>query len=162
MANLAFAHHTVKLPSIEKNAATTQGVDLINEIAGTFAQYQADNVDHASRTLDGSGTIHVMGQMATFTPAIKVTRKVPRVEVNMDDLKKVGHVKLVPEINPKAVQGNIIYTKLREFSRDDKNIKLDMLCHFISLIPDQCGLATCRCSIHANHTLARALKSSCP
>ena len=69
-----------------------------------------------------------MGQMATFTPAIKVTRKVPRVEVNMDDLKKVGHVKLVPEINPKAVQGNIyIYTKLREFSRDDKNSKLDML-----------------------------------
>ena len=40
-----------------KNAATTQGVDLVNEIGDSFAQYQADNVDHASKTLDGNGAM---------------------------------------------------------------------------------------------------------
>ena len=64
---------------------TTHGVDAINEIADTFVQYQADNV--ASTTLDGSGAIHVMGQMATFT------RKVPRVRMNIADLNEVGCVK---------------------------------------------------------------------
>ena len=50
-----------------KSAAATQGVDVVNEIAGTFYQYQADIIDHDSRTIDGTGTIHIMGQMATLT-----------------------------------------------------------------------------------------------
>lgn len=71
-----------------QNAATTHGFDVIDEFADTFVQYQADNVDHVSRTLDGSGTIHVMGQMGTFTPALKVTRRVSRLKVNMDNIFK--------------------------------------------------------------------------
>ena len=110
-----------------KNAATSQGIDLPYEVNDTFIQYQADNIDHASNTLDGSDSVHVMGQMATLTPAIKVKREVPRAKVNMDDLKHIGHVKLIPENKPKLVQDNIIYTKLGEFVRDDNNDKLDIL-----------------------------------
>ena len=127
IGKFGFCSSYTEATKYRKNAAATQGVDIINDIANTFGQYQADNVDHASKTLDGYGSIHVMGQMATFTPAINATRRVPRVTVNMDDLKKIGHVKLVPQRNPKAAQANMIYTKLGEFSRDDKNIKLDML-----------------------------------
>ena len=86
-----------------KNAATTQGVDLVNEIGDSFAHYQADNVDHAGKTLDGNGAIHVMGQMATFTPAVKTKRVVPRMEINMNDLKNIGHVKLITQRNPKDI-----------------------------------------------------------
>lgn len=68
-----------------------------------------------------------MGQMATFTPRIAVARRIPRGHVSMDELKRIGRVRLVPQANPTAVQGNIIYSKLGEFSRDEKNMKLDML-----------------------------------
>lgn len=57
------------------NAATTQGVDVVDELGDTFVQYQDDNIDHASRTQDGHGSIHVMGQMATFKPAISTAQK---------------------------------------------------------------------------------------
>lgn len=102
-------------------------MDILGDISDTFGQYQADNVDHASRTLDGSGTIHVMGQMVTFTPAIKTVRRVPRANVNMEDLRKIGHVNLVTQTNPKAAEGRIVYTKLGEFSRDENSNRLDML-----------------------------------
>ena len=88
----------------------------MNEIGDSFAQYQADNVDHASKTLDGNGAIHVMGQMATFTPAVKTKRVVPRMEVNMNDLKNIGQVKLITQRNPKDIQANIVYTRLGEVS----------------------------------------------
>jgi hypothetical protein len=139
ISSFGFCSSYTEASKYRRSAATTQGVDVINEITDTFVQYQADNVDHASKTLDGYGTIHVMGQMATFTPAIKVTRTVPRVNVNMDDVKKVCHVKLITQRDPKAVQANIIYTKLGEFSCDDMNSKMDILwrvsLHFPTLKP---------------------------
>ena len=79
-----------------------------------------------------------MGQMATFTPAIATTRPIPRVTV-IDDLKKIGHVKIITQKDPKASQGKIIYTKLGEFSRDTRNEKLDIMWsvsfHFPKPIP---------------------------
>ena len=99
----------------------------MNEIGDSFAQYQADNVDHASKTLDGNGAIHVMGQMATFTPAMKTKRVVPRMEVNMNDLKNIGHVKLITQRNPKDIQANIVYTRLGEVDLAEQHTRLDML-----------------------------------
>lgn len=55
---------------------TTQGDDIASAITDTFVQVHADSVDHATRILDGHGSTHVMGQMATFTHAIKVTQTV--------------------------------------------------------------------------------------
>ena len=63
---------------------------MIDNISETFLQYQGDNVDHASRTLDGSGTIHLMGQMATFSPEIRATKNIPRLTIKNDDLKRIG------------------------------------------------------------------------
>ena len=94
ISKLGFCSSYTEASKYRKNAATTQGNDVIDEVSNTFVQYQADNIDHATNTLDGYGTIHVMGQMATFTPGIKVTRRVPRMQVNMDDVKNVCHVKM--------------------------------------------------------------------
>ena len=60
-----------------QSSATTQGVDISSDITDVFVQYEADNIDHANKTLDGNDTIHVMDQMATFTPGIKAVWKVP-------------------------------------------------------------------------------------
>lgn len=113
-----------------RNAALTQGDDMTGAITDNFVQFQADNVDHATKTLDGHGPIHVMGQMTpTFATAIKVTRTVPRVKVNIHDIMSIGNVKMIPQANPKPVQGNIIHTstKLDEFSRDNRNDKFDIM-----------------------------------
>ncbi len=110
-----------------RSAAATHGVDVINDIGDSFIQYQADNVDHASKTLDGCGAVHVMGQMATFTPVIVTTRSIPRKTVTIDELKNIGHVNIITQKDPKGSQGNIIYTKLGEFSHDARNEKLDIM-----------------------------------
>ena len=62
-----------------------------------------------------------------LTPGIKAIRKVPRGNVIMEDLKKIGHVKLFPQKNPKECKANIIYSKLGKFHRDDQYRKLDLL-----------------------------------
>ena len=124
LATLSFCASCTESTTYRENAATAQGVDLNDEIVKTFMQYQADNIDHASKTLESSGTVHVMGQMVTFTPAIKARQCIPYVKVNMDDLKKVLCVYLLRQKNPKTVQEN---TKLSKFSLDDLNCKLDIL-----------------------------------
>ena len=68
---LGFCSSYTEANKYRSNASVVQGVDLPEQVAGSFLQYQADNVDHAYRTLDGHGSIHVMGQMATFTPGIQ-------------------------------------------------------------------------------------------
>lgn len=132
---MGFCSSYTEAAKYRSNAATTQGVDLPDDIVETFMQYQADNVDHATRTLDGYGAVHVMGQMATFTPAIKSTRKVPRVKVNLDDVKRIGHVKLVSQKDPKPVLDRIIYTSLGEFCRDEQNSKLGLMWTVSFLLP---------------------------
>ena len=79
------AHLTHNTSTYRRCAAATRGtcIDVIEDMCDSFVHYQADNMDHASRTLDGHGSVHVMGQMATFTPAIVGTRKVPRIKVSI-------------------------------------------------------------------------------
>ncbi len=49
----------------------------------SFVQYVADNADHNLCTLDGKGTFHGMGIIATITPCFKKTNYiVPRKKVN--------------------------------------------------------------------------------
>lgn len=45
----------------EKSAAASHGTDIPGYTPGNFVQYIADNVDHNTRTLDGTGTFHGMG-----------------------------------------------------------------------------------------------------
>ena len=130
-----FCSSYTEASTYRRSAVATQGVDVIEDLSDSFVQYQADNIDHASRTLDGYGSVHVMGQMATFTPAIVATRKVPRIKVSIDDLKKIGHVTIITQKDPRAVKDNIIYTKLGEFSRDTKNANLDIMWSVSSHFP---------------------------
>ena len=53
------------------NATVVQGIDLPEEVTRSFLQYQADNVDHASRTIDGYSSVDIVGQ----TPAMKIIRQ---------------------------------------------------------------------------------------
>ncbi|KAL8569810.1 hypothetical protein ACOMHN_006536 [Nucella lapillus] len=54
----------------------------------------ADNVDHDTATLDGRGTFHGMGIIASVTPGVKAARRVPRRDVSLKDIKAIGQIKI--------------------------------------------------------------------
>ncbi|KAL8574178.1 hypothetical protein ACOMHN_033653 [Nucella lapillus] len=60
----------------------------------TVIQYMADNVDHDTATLDGRGTFHGMGIIASVTPGVKAARRVPRRDVSLKDIKAIGQIKI--------------------------------------------------------------------
>ena len=127
ISKLGFCSSYTEANKYRGNAAAEQSVDLPEEVATSFIQYQADNVDHASRTLDGNGTIHVMGQMVTFTPALQSIRRIPRRRVDMEVIKQLGQVNLVEQRNPKTVLSEIMYTNVEVFQRDILNDNLDLM-----------------------------------
>lgn len=63
----------------ERNAAVAQGTDLPGHISDQFIQYVADNVDHNTRILDGKGTFHGRGIIATITPGGRISKLVRRI-----------------------------------------------------------------------------------
>ena len=127
ISKLGFCSSYSEANKYRTNAAAVQGVDLPEEVSASFMQYQADNVDHALRTLDGYGSIHVMGQMVSFTPAIKGVRKIPRLKVDMEIVRRLARVKLVEQKNPKPVLSKIVYEQLGVFQRDISNDNLDIM-----------------------------------
>ena len=127
ISKLGFCSSYTEANKYRGNAAEVQGVDLPEEVAGSFLQYQADNVDHASRTLDGYGSVHVMGQMATFTPTVKSIRRIPRRKVDLEVIKQLSQVNLVKQRNPKTVLSEIKYTNVEMFQRGVQNDNLDVM-----------------------------------
>ena len=78
------------------NATHAQGNDHPG-VTRSSSQYQSHNVDHASRTLDGYGSVHIVGQVATFTPTIKIIRQIPRLKCDMGIVKRLTHINLVDQ-----------------------------------------------------------------
>ncbi|KAL8591446.1 hypothetical protein ACOMHN_026636 [Nucella lapillus] len=63
----------------------------------------ADNVDHDTATLDGRGTFHGMGIIASVTPGVKAARRVPRRDVSLKDIKAIGQIKITFFRSPSCV-----------------------------------------------------------
>ena len=78
-----------EVQSFEQNAAIAHGTDIPN-CNEKVIQHVADNVDHNIRTVDGFGTIHIMGMIVCFTPAAKSSTIIPRIKVTSTDIAQVG------------------------------------------------------------------------
>jgi len=57
-------------------------------------QYIADNVEHNTRTLDGMGTFHGMGIIATITLGTKTSKPVPNIVVTAKDIASAGQINI--------------------------------------------------------------------
>lgn len=98
----------------ERSAALCKGTTFSD---GAFSdkycvQYISDNADYNPRTLDGRNTLHVMGMVATVTPAIKTVTCVPKIKVSAMEIKKAGAVDITsfcPEVlkAPKNKYGSL-------------------------------------------------------
>ena len=66
--------------------------DIIsNYIPGSFTQWSADNVDHNVRSLDGHGTLHAMGIVASTTSSNN-NHALPMSKIARQRIQKVGNV----------------------------------------------------------------------
>ena len=83
-------------------SVTSQDIALTSETK--LVQFAADNVDHNLRTLDGLGTFHGMGMIATITPAQEISHVVPRKLVTPDEIIKHGRVTVSQYNYPKVQQ----------------------------------------------------------
>lgn len=90
---LGFCCSYQEVHQFERNASVSQGTE-ISGLSTEFIQYVADNVDHNIRTLDGLGTFHGMGMIATVTPRISLKRIIPRIKVTPMDVAAVGKVEV--------------------------------------------------------------------
>jgi hypothetical protein len=63
-----FSSSYSEVKKYELNAAITQKTDIPEALTSSHLQYIAENVDHNIRTIDGHGTFHGMGIVASLTP----------------------------------------------------------------------------------------------
>lgn len=90
-------------------------------------KYVADNVDHNLRTLDGRNTFHGMGIISIHPAIEKTNTKIPRIKVNLQDLKAIGSVDIVPYIQKMTPATSLFYRKLTETVTKDSYSDLDLL-----------------------------------
>ena len=78
----------------ERSAAASHGTDIPEYTPGHFVQYIADNVNHNTRTLDGTGTFHGMGIIDTLTPGTSMSKPVPNKVVTVEDIATAGRINI--------------------------------------------------------------------
>ena len=82
-------------------------------------QFVADNVDHNSRTLDGTNTFHGMGIIATVSRGIKTCTPIPRVTVSAEDLAAVGRINIHHFSATDASINDLVYQRLSKMDVED-------------------------------------------
>lgn len=112
----------------ERSAAVNQGTDIPGYAPDIFIHHVADNVDHNTRTLDGSGTFHGMGIIATMTPGIQCRKIVPRKQVTVEEIAAAGHIDVCVYKGPSADNVQLLYKELKDLKVTDATANLDLLC----------------------------------
>lgn len=91
-------------------------------------KYVADNVDHNLCTINGKGTFHGMGMISIGSSSGNDSqRRIVRVNATIEDVKKVGVVKLFQYSEDLEDNLSIKYTKLSPSTIADAFSKLDLL-----------------------------------
>ena len=110
----------------EKNAAVSQGT-IVEGYSSEFVQYAGDNVDHNVHTLDGLGTFHGMGIIATITPAIDGNFCIPRAKVTKEQIRNAGKVQIISCREESKGLSRIKYKKLPKITYTDPTRCLDLI-----------------------------------
>lgn len=93
----------------------------------SFVQFIADNVDHNIQSLDGFGTFHGMGIIATSTPGIKTARSVPRTNPSLKEIIALAKINITFY---KEQSNSIRQLKYEVFERREignQSLQLDLL-----------------------------------
>ena len=124
--HLGFCCSYEEVHRFERNAAKFYGAN-IPDLSTQFVQYAADNVDHNIRTLDGLGTFHGMGMIATITPGITSRKTIPRLKATSLDVAAVGRVDVRYSREERHNFTAITYQKLQSLQVQNSCENLDVL-----------------------------------
>ena len=111
----------------ERKAAVAQGTDLPGHISDQFIQYVADNVDHNTRPLDGKGTFHGRGIIATITPGGRISKLVPKKDVSPEELAAAGETNICHYRNQAGHTTPLFYKELKDLRIEDASANLDLI-----------------------------------
>jgi hypothetical protein len=122
-----FSCSYAEVKTYERSAAVAQGTELTGFADGSCLQFIADNVDHNVATLDGRGTFHGMGIIATITPQTHAESKpIPRVQATAVDIAELGRINVeyfkVPLNIPPLIYQPLVHTPV-----EDSTSQLDLL-----------------------------------
>ena len=109
--SMGFCSSYQEVQRFESSAAATYGTDFC-KTPEQFLQFVGDNVDHNTNTLDGHGSFHGMGIIATLTPKIKQSRHIPRIQATNEDIAKIGKVNIAYYKQPSHAMEMLIFKKL--------------------------------------------------
>lgn len=118
-----------EIQNYQRSAATQSGTEIPGYIPGHFIQYTADNVDHNVRTLDGSGTFHGMGTIASITPKVASVSVIKRVTVTATDIAEVGKIDIRHYVAPTNNFRKLEYKKvlLSQIQASERILNVDLL-----------------------------------
>lgn len=122
-----FACSYSEVQKFERSAAVNHGIDLPKQNSGQLIQHVADNVDHNIRTLDGSGTFHGMGIIATITPGKVKSKAIPRLNVSADEIRRIGTINIKHFKTQPSQQIRLTYGELVDLDTVDQTVKADLL-----------------------------------
>ena len=121
-----FCSSYTEVQKYERSAAVHQRMEISDYTSDHFMQYVADNVDHNTCTLDGTGTFHDMGIIAAVTPGIKTCKPVPRISVSSKDIAACGRINICAW-EPKKDVSNWKYEIVRSMQCNQTYDPFDLL-----------------------------------
>ena len=112
----------------ECSAAVQQCTNLVGYYDGKIVQCVTNNVDHNTSALDGLGTFHRMGLIATVTPGSNISTYIPLISsVTAEDLAAVGQINMSYYRDEDENTRPMIYKSLLDVKTQDPPSMLDLL-----------------------------------
>ena len=125
LCQMGFCSSYSEMQRFEMNAANCaapnmlgQDIDALN-MALLFA---ADNVDHNILTIDGKGTFHGMGMIATLTPGQRTDLCIPRHRTTELNIVEKSKVAIIDHRFARHVRREITFNELPDLTKCDTRV----------------------------------------
>ena len=117
-----------EVQKFEQNAALQQSGDVSVLNSGkSHVQFIADNVDHDIRALDGHGTFHGMGLVATVTPTLTKVKRITRRAVTLCDVIQVGRIDIKDFTSQHTGKLPLTFAEIRALEVSNPTYNVDIL-----------------------------------
>ena len=125
---LGFITSYTEASDFRRCAAAEQATGFAFSEEDALLQFMADNVDHDTETVEGKGTVHMMGMMACVTPAVPSKSVIKRQKISNQELVEIGKINIYPQPRePSACYPKVIYTKVGPFTSSEDTMRLNTL-----------------------------------
>ena len=142
---MGFSSSYSEVQSVEKNAVISFSHSMSNfEISKSehTLLFAGDNVDHNIMTLDGKGSFHGMGIIATITPGKQTSNSISRHKIKDTDLIEASKIDILDYRHAVHTTTNIKFQSLESSPICDRSVDLfwEMSFNFRQISPNWQGM----------------------